>query len=203
MSTNQAFGRTDPSLNLRVTDVQRDRVVGFLQQAYVEGRLDSVDFDRRLDLALKAVTRAELDEAYRGVRSASLASSAIEYRPAARPAQSDLGAGMAHWLNIPFPIVAPGVMYLVAPRGSHARVEAAKAINFGLTMMVTMVAGAIAAMVVDELAVIAVVAFVGFLVTEIIAGFRAYNGEDWKNPISKYLNIKAVDPSQDRRAIGR
>jgi Domain of unknown function (DUF1707)/Domain of unknown function (DUF4190) len=46
---------------MRAADADRDRVVGFLNTAYSEGRLSKDEFDTRLENALSARTYADLD----------------------------------------------------------------------------------------------------------------------------------------------
>ena len=46
---------------LRAADADRDRVAGFLNTAYTEGRLSRDEYDARLDSALSARTYADLD----------------------------------------------------------------------------------------------------------------------------------------------
>ncbi len=47
---------------LRAADADRDRVVGFLNTAYSEGRLSKDEYDARLESALAARTYADLDQ---------------------------------------------------------------------------------------------------------------------------------------------
>jgi hypothetical protein len=47
---------------LRAADVDRDRVVEFLNTAYTEGRLSKDEYDGRVERALSARTYAELDQ---------------------------------------------------------------------------------------------------------------------------------------------
>ena len=47
---------------LRAADADRDRVAGFLNTAYTEGRLSRDEYDARLDSALSARTYADLDQ---------------------------------------------------------------------------------------------------------------------------------------------
>jgi hypothetical protein len=47
---------------MRAADADRDRVVGFLNTAYTEGRLSKDEYDARLDSALSARTYADLDQ---------------------------------------------------------------------------------------------------------------------------------------------
>jgi hypothetical protein len=47
---------------MRAADADRDRVVGFLNSAYTEGRLSKDEHDARLESALSARTYADLDQ---------------------------------------------------------------------------------------------------------------------------------------------
>ncbi len=47
---------------MRAADADRDRVVGFLNTAYSEGRLSKDEYDARLESALAARTYADLDQ---------------------------------------------------------------------------------------------------------------------------------------------
>jgi len=47
---------------MRAADADRDRVAGFLNTAYTEGRLSKDEYDARLDSALSARTYADLDQ---------------------------------------------------------------------------------------------------------------------------------------------
>ena len=47
---------------MRAADADRDRVVGFLNTAYSEGRLSKDEYDARLENALSARTYADLDQ---------------------------------------------------------------------------------------------------------------------------------------------
>ena len=47
---------------MRAADADRDRVVGFLNSAYTEGRLSKDEHDARLESAMSARTYADLDQ---------------------------------------------------------------------------------------------------------------------------------------------
>ena len=47
---------------MRAADADRDRVAGFLNTAYTEGRLSRDEYDARLDSALSARTYTDLDQ---------------------------------------------------------------------------------------------------------------------------------------------
>jgi Domain of unknown function (DUF1707)/Domain of unknown function (DUF4190) len=58
---------------MRAADADRDRVVGFLNTAYTEGRLSKDEYDARLDSALSARTYADLDQVVTDLPVASAA----------------------------------------------------------------------------------------------------------------------------------
>lgn len=55
------------SMELRVSDNDRDRAVQRLQQAFADGRLDSGEMEARLERALTATSRGELQAAVAGL----------------------------------------------------------------------------------------------------------------------------------------
>ena len=57
-----AFGAAGERERMRAADADRDRVVGFLNTAYSEGRLSKDEYDARLERALSAHTYADLDQ---------------------------------------------------------------------------------------------------------------------------------------------
>jgi hypothetical protein len=87
--------------NLRVSDAEREHVVGLLQRATGSGLLDLEEFTRRVDAALAARTRAELNVVLLDLpglthpeRPAQVPMPARPpARPAARTVTSDAGSG--------------------------------------------------------------------------------------------------------------
>lgn len=203
--SSNPFGTPDPSLNLLVTDNQRDRVTEFLQQAYADGRIDRLDFDNRVDQALSARTREDLNRAYDGIAHLPLASTAI--RPAAYRqlpvAGSTAAAGLAHWLAVPAPILGPLAIYLFAARGTPTRREAAKSLNFNVVMMGLIMVLGIASNFVSMLNPITGFATLVWVMVNVVAGLKAYNGEDWTDPISARVGFRVVNPDADRRELPR
>ena len=61
------WGPDDSSL--RVTNVQRDRVLDHINDAYAHGVIDDMERERRIETALLARIRSELDESYRNLPS--------------------------------------------------------------------------------------------------------------------------------------
>lgn len=126
---------------LLVTPAQRDRAVEILQEMYADGRLTHLEFDSRLELALKARTRAELNGSFDGL----LARPVPTYAPAAftRPAPlqryDPKGRGMgtvAHWLGYPTFFVGPALVVATAGKENPAvRKHAVEAVNFQLSAL--------------------------------------------------------------------
>jgi hypothetical protein len=52
--------RPSPRPELRVSDAERNEVAQILSQHFADGRLDQVEFDERLGLAMNAKTRSDL-----------------------------------------------------------------------------------------------------------------------------------------------
>ncbi|MEU4195093.1 DUF1707 and DUF4870 domain-containing protein [Kribbella sp. NPDC026611] len=124
---------------LLVTPAQRDRAVEILKEMYADGRIEHMEFDLRLEKALQARTRAELNSTFDGLVSRPVPT----YAPAAftRPAplqqyQSD-GRGMgtiAHWLGYPTFFVGPAlIVATTGQRNPAVRRHAVEALNFQLT----------------------------------------------------------------------
>ncbi|MFC5260648.1 DUF1707 and DUF4870 domain-containing protein [Kribbella qitaiheensis] len=126
---------------LLVTPAQRDRAVEILQEMYADGRVERVEFDTRLELALKARTRAELNGTFDGL----VARPVPTYVPAAftRPAPvkryDSQGRGLgtiAHWLGYPTFFVGPALIVATAGRENPAvRKHAVEALNFQLSAL--------------------------------------------------------------------
>ncbi|MDH2428192.1 DUF1707 and DUF4870 domain-containing protein [Sphaerisporangium sp. TRM90804] len=142
-TSNGAWG-TPAHPQLRVTDGDREQVVELVTAAYAEGRLDKVEFDERLHLAMTARTHADLAPIARDVQAPYAPG------PAPRPAYwspprrampltggDRMGAIAAHLL--PFcglSFVAPLVVLLTAGKNSvYVREHAVEALNFQLTLL--------------------------------------------------------------------
>lgn len=124
---------------LLVTSAQRDRAVVILKEMYADGRLDHMEFDLRLDKALKARTRAELNSTFDGLvaRPVPTFAPAAFTRPAPLQTYQGDGRGMgtiAHWLGYPTFFVGPALVVATAGQKNPAvRRHAVEALNFQLT----------------------------------------------------------------------
>jgi uncharacterized Tic20 family protein len=139
--------------DLLVTPEQRDRGVEILKEMYADGRLGRLEFEERLDQALRARTRADLNASFDGL----VARPVPTYVPAAytrpRPIQRYNGDGrglgtVAHWLGYPTFFVGPAIVAMTAGRRDPAvRKHALEAVNFQLTTVgVFMLLGVLAGM---------------------------------------------------------
>jgi len=123
--------------DLLVTPAQRDRAVEIIQEMYADGRLDRLEFDTRLELALKARTRAELNGTFDGL----VARPVPTFAPAAftrpMPVKQTPGRGMGlvtHWLGFPTFFVGPALVAVSAGKQNPVvRKHAVEALNFQLS----------------------------------------------------------------------
>lgn len=191
-----------PSLTMTVTPEQRDRAESWLKDAYADGRVSELEFDQRIGQVLSAGNRKELNEAFYGLVDVPSASTAIglhpAYQPLVRPETRErVGNGtaaMAHFSAIPFSIAGPAVMYAMSSPGSVARREAAKSFNFSLVMFLGfMTSGAIAGITdIHFFGTIAFLIGVAWLVLTIVAGAKAAQGEEFKNPVRRVAKLQVL-----------
>jgi Domain of unknown function (DUF1707) len=107
-----ASGRAD-YLNpgMRVSDTERSEVADRLSKHYGDGRLDQAEFDRRLDQAMKATTRADLDGLFADLPGGAPSG---RYEPAetegpARPPRRRPHIGLIIVAIVAAVIIGPGV----------------------------------------------------------------------------------------------
>ena len=74
-----------PSLQLHVTNEQRDRAEPWLKEAYADGRISESEFDHRIGQVLSAATRKELNQAFYGLVQVPTPSRALGVHPAYQP----------------------------------------------------------------------------------------------------------------------
>jgi len=174
-----------------VTPAQRDRAVEILKEMYADGRLTHFELDQRLEKALGANTRAELNSAFDGV----LAKPVPTYVPVAfqRPVQpyrarSGRGLGtLAHWSGYPAFFVGPAVIAATA-RNPAVRRHAIEALNFQLTAIGTFIGLGVLAAITHGFTwfLFPFAGFAWFVLTG-IAGLATLIGNDFKYPFSVRL----------------
>ena len=188
-----------PSLTLPVSDLERDRAERLLKEAYVDGRIDMAELDRRVGLVMVASTRRDLNASVAGVPEAPRATLAPFSAPlpvASRTAGTGVAAA-AHFLPFVSWIFGPLAIWALSGPRSYARREAAKAFNWQFTSTVLLVvlgilAGVLDLMIVNQLLGLA---WVGWVVLTIVGGAKAAQGADWHNPVNRVLRWNVLDPS--------
>ena len=202
--------KKDESLNWAITEEQRDRTVNYLSDAYAGGRMDTLEFNTRIDKALGASTRGELNSSLEGLARVPLHTQAISgvasYRAVAPSTEaSRVGGALTHWSGMFSLMLGPGIVYAVTPANSVTHREAGKAFNFQvsslLALMVLAVIGGISG-VNWPMALWTVMWFLGTL----IGGIKAGQAQNWTNPLARVMPLRILDDGhqQDKnKALGR
>ncbi len=195
-----------PSLNLLVSDEQRDRAVDWLQRAYADGRLSESELDQRLDQVFSARTRKDLNLAFYGLVQAPPASQALGLHPAYQPLvgqQAGKGiAALSYFSALFLWIFGPLIGYLAAPNGSYAKNQAASAFDFTLVATGGMIAGGVLSEIWGPLGIIAAISAIAWFVLCIVGGAKAASGERWENPVMKMIPLRILS-KPEHRAVGR
>lgn len=188
------------SASLRIGDAERARAEAVLQDAYCQGRLDEVELDARLGMAMKAQTRNDLSRSVAGLpmRPAAMTPFVRPTPPmATRPGATSLG-GFAHLSGTVTSFVGPLVCYAVATPGTPARREAAKAFNFQvISAIITMVSVLTIAMALPSSigAPLVMIGWVAWFALTIIGSARAFSGQPFANPVTRLIRWEALDTS--------
>lgn len=191
-----------PTLQMPVTSEQRDRAERWLQEAYAEGRVSEDEFDRRIGQVISSSTRSELNAAFYGLVQVPLTSQAMGLHPAYRPmVRPELGqqagrgaAGFAHLSVFFLWILGPGLVFALSPTGSYARREAAKAFNFQVVSLISLVLVGIVSAIADVNLIGAMFPLMAlyWLVSTVVGGAKALQGEDWRNPIRRVIKLEVL-----------
>lgn len=195
----------DPTLGSHVTEVQRDRAVEYLQQAFATGAVDAETFEDRLATALTASTRAELNSSLRGIARVASSLDRLAAAPMARPqvvsSAENVAAGFTHLSGFIFPFfLGPVIVKSVARPGSRLWLEAGRALSFQLTAITTaLVLGTVMTLLgIGE--TVFFLGVVGWLITTTLLAVRAFQGMNSTSGIEKMLPFK---PPREDRQIGR
>ena len=179
---------------LLVTPAQRDRAVEILQEMYADGRLTHLEFDTRLELALMARTRSDLNGSFDGL----LARPVPTYAPVAftRPAPiqrydgKGRGLGMvSHWLGYPTFFVGPALMVATAGKENPVvRKHAVEALNFQLSALAVFALVGVATGITQGFTafLFPIIGLVWFVLTG-IGGLAALLGSDFRYPFTLRL----------------
>jgi uncharacterized Tic20 family protein len=194
-----------PSLHMPVTAEQRDRAAQHLQTAYADGRITEEEFDRRIGQVLSAANRKELNDAFYGLvevpsysqpgpqPGGMYPSTSYGYRPAVRN-EGTPGGALAHLSALLFSIAGPGVGYALSKPGTPARKESAKAFNFQMVSLLTLIVGGTLSAVTNWglINFLMGLATIAWVVLTIIGGVKAARGDDWTNPVKKVVKLEIL-----------
>lgn len=218
-----ACSQSHPTLDWAVTPDQRARAEDWLQRAYADGRLTHDDFDRRMGLALDAGTRRELNAAFDGIATipstfpgeasrtspfsaggygaagygaASASLSTWGTRGAlSRQGGTAMGA-MAH-LSAPFiPLVVPGVIGALSPRGTATHREAAKAFNASLSAIVMLTVLSVLPIPMHLRNGVVGLVWVAWFLASVVGAIKANHGSGegsgWTHPFTRVLPLRLM-----------
>jgi hypothetical protein len=178
--------------NTHLSEAARDRAVAHLQACYASGQLNEADLDRRLDQALGARDRAELNRALVGL--ARIAPAPLRAPAPGLPSPADnVGAGMAHLSGLFTSFVGPAVIKAVATPGSRLWWESARALSLQVTMIVAGFAAMVASVVLGLTDFMGLVWLVWFAAT-LTASVRAFNGQSGTGRFERVLLARPQAP---------
>ncbi|NYH52649.1 putative membrane protein [Nocardiopsis arvandica] len=191
---------------IRLTDAERDDVIGVLQEAFSRGQLDEAEFDERTGKAMRAKF---------GVDLVPLTED-LGLTPAGAPRSGHAGpfgvfgaqggqkgtdpdvpltstpaervvAAAGHWGNYFVPVVAPLVVLLLSDRISpYVRRQAMESLNFQIFCIVTGIVSVLLSWLIAPLLVTLAVV-VGWTVVPAVAGVAALMGRNWRYPMFRVL----------------
>lgn len=188
----------DPFGQTTVTEVQRDRALDFLQQAYAQGAIDAMTFEERVAIALRAKNRNELNRSLSGVARVAPAGNALArtYAPAGN---DNLGAGFTNLSPLIFGFFGPLVIRAAAKPNTRVSMEAGRALVAQLSLSALMVF-CIFFVAHGAPGIFVVGGFFTWLATTIVMAVRAFSGKDSIGFLSRFVPFMAPDSTKpDRR----
>ncbi|MCY9786534.1 DUF1707 and DUF4870 domain-containing protein [Nocardiopsis sp. EMB25] len=177
---------------LRLTHADRDTVAETLREAYSLGQLDEEEFDQRLDLAMRAKVRADLEPLTRDLAPApggapnapTGAKETVDPRtPLPSTPVERVVAACAHAGNYFFPIVAPLLIFLASDRLSpYVRRQAMESLNFQLFCLIAGIGSLLVFWLVIPL-LVTVYVLLGVMILPAVASLAALMGKNWRYPM--------------------
>lgn len=176
-----------------VTDQQRDRAVNHLQACYADRSIDEAELDRRLDLALNARDRVELNRSLVGL--ARIAPTVLTRpRPGQPTPAENMGAGLTHLSGLFTWFIGPVVVKAASQPGSRIWWEASRALSLQLTAGAVAAAGLLLAIIFGSGGLLAL-GWLAWFVGTIWASVRAFNGKAGTGKAQAFLLAKPERPT--------
>lgn len=177
-----------------VTDQQRDRAVDHLQACYADRSIDEAELDRRLDLALNARDRVELNRSLVGL--ARIAPAVLTRPRPGQPAPAEnLGAGLTQLSGLFTWFLGPVVVKAVATPGSRVWWEASRALSLQLTAAAVAAAAFLLGIVFGAEGFM-FLAWLAWFGGTIWASVRAFNGQSGTGRLEPFLLARSNRPKQ-------
>lgn len=189
----------DPATHALVTDAQRDLAVKQLSRSYGEGAIDEAELDRRLELALGARTRVELNHSLAGlvrIRPAGMEIQPRSYTGSREPVgtqNENIGAGLVHLSGFAGFFLVPAVVKAVSQPGSRVWWEASRAMGFQLSTLVYGAATLAAAITLPGAGLwwtVFGLGWIAWFVLTIIGSARAFSGQSSFPQLERYMVAK-------------
>lgn len=175
-----------------VTNMQRDRAVAHLQAQYAQGVIDEAELDRRLDLALDARDRAQLNSSLQGL--ARIAPQVLARPTPNTPSPAEnVGAGLVHLSAFVSWCIGPAIAKAVAVPGSRMWWEAGRALSLQLMLGALGFTSMMAAIILGAGHLVAI-AWMIWVAGTIVAAVRAFNGQSSTGPLGERLPLAPRDP---------
>lgn len=175
-----------------VDDMQRDRAVAHLQAQYAQGVIDEAELDRRLDLALEARDRAQLNSSLQGL--ARIAPQVLTRPTPSTPSPAEnVGAGLVHLSAFVTWCIGPAIAKAVAAPGSRMWWEAGRALSLQLVLGALGAASVLAAITLGTGRLVAI-AWMIWVIGTIVAAVRAFNGQTSTGRLGERLPLAPQDP---------
>ncbi|WP_150243821.1 DUF1707 and DUF4870 domain-containing protein [Nocardiopsis quinghaiensis] len=184
---------------IRLTDAERDDVIGVLQEAFSRGQLDEEEFGERTEKAMRAKFGADLAPLTEdlGLSQAGAPRSApagpfgafsgqgrTDSRTPLPSTQAErVMAAVGHSGNYFFPVIAPLVTFLLSSRLSpYVRRQAMESLNFQIFCFVTGTVSVLLSWLIAPLLVTLAVVL-GWTVLPAVASIASLMGRNWRYPM--------------------
>lgn len=192
----------DPAAQYLVTDAQRDLAIQQLSRSYGEGSIDEAELDRRLEMALRARNRSELNQSLAGLVRVRTGGVALPPMPARLPrpglepagtSSENVGAGLVHLSGFFGFFLVPAIVKAASVRGSRVWWEASRALGLQLSTLVygTLVFAAAVLLPFSGLwwTIFSAGCVAWFLLT-IVGSARAFSGQRSFEGLERFMVVK-------------
>ncbi|MDS1271487.1 DUF1707 and DUF4870 domain-containing protein [Lipingzhangella sp. LS1_29] len=175
-----------PERQLRLTHADRDAMIERLNQAYANGQLDEEELGHRVELAMRAKVRADLEPLDSDLGMSPRGSAAAPYRTSEPTGTERWLAAAGHVSGYFTSALGPLIVLLVGRNSSpFLRRHAMEALNYQLMMLVfSLLLIPITILTLGIGLVVYLVLLVGWLVFPALGGIVALCSGTWRYPLT-------------------